>query len=216
MLRTALFFAAFAGLGLASTSEAATVTYTYIGNNFTNFTDNPSMPGAYDSSMRISGFVTLNAPLAANLVASTADADDVIPSAVDFSFSDGRQTFDATDFGTIGAAAISFSTDAFGSITGWIVQFDRRATASVIGDIAGGFGSGSASFDAGILGICASQPTCVNFPSDGFSVATPGSWSVSNSDPAPVPLPAGLPLLLTAITGVGVLARRRTSLGQNS
>lgn len=207
-----LFFLTLAAVGLASMSEAATVTYTYTGNNFTNFTpDTPLVPGSYDSSMRISGFVTLNAPLAPNLVASTSDADNVIASAVDFSFNDGRQTFDTADFGLVGAAVISFSTDALGTITGWKVQFDRRASATNLGDIAGGFGSDSSSFDAGTLGICASQPTCTNFPSEGFFVSTPGFWTVSKDGLTPVPLPAGLPLILTAMAGFGVVAKRKRS-----
>lgn len=91
---------------------AANVIYTYTGNNFTNIIDNPSVPGSFDTSMRVSGTFELSSALPPNRSLS----DFVIP--LSFSFGNGRSIITNTSPG-LSRQEFRIATDATGNITQW-------------------------------------------------------------------------------------------------
>ena len=161
---------------LAATVHAATITYTYNGNSFTDVT------GPYTTSDMVTGFVTFDNPLAANLPL-TAET----PTA--FSFSDGVQTITSanatsTDF--------IFATGRHGEIVEWLVEVETSGGASLIES--GDEGPGT-SEDIGLMDVGR------GFNSGNSGVWTGGGVSVPDSG-------AAILLLLASLTTLGVTGRR--------
>jgi len=114
---------------LATGATAASVIYTYTGNNFT------SVASPYTTGNSISGYFTVSAPLA-----SSTEVDGL---AVDsYWFTDGVQTLTSSDAGE--TALFDILTDASGNIKDWLVQFDRgnqeliTTTSTVVQPLDGG------------------------------------------------------------------------------
>ena len=80
------------GLGLSSTAEA--VTYSYVGNFFDTFVDDPSAVGTYDSSMRVTATFDIANAFAPNLVDF-----DFLSLVLNYEFNDGRRTL--TDLNSV-------------------------------------------------------------------------------------------------------------------
>lgn len=100
---------------LAQIAMAQETTYRYEGSNYTTTTFAPNCPSGltckqYSTSMKISGTVTLNAPLEPNL--SSVSVGDRI---VRFNFTDGINTYRSGDAGS-GIFDFTVSTDALGQI----------------------------------------------------------------------------------------------------
>ena len=68
-----------------SCSAAASITYSYIGLPYNYFRDSPLIPGAFDSSMKVTGSIELADPVGPN---ASPDWNDVLR----FSISNGRYT----------------------------------------------------------------------------------------------------------------------------
>ena len=110
-------FAITALLVLSAAQSSASVIYTYTGPNFT-FADvsaNSTIPpqDVYTTADRVSGFIELPAPLAANL-------GDAILTPISFGFSDGVNTI--TNLNVSRAPLLlQFLTDADGNLIEWVV-----------------------------------------------------------------------------------------------
>ena len=107
---------AFIAASLCSPLGFANVTYTYTGSNFTNVVDDPSVPGSYDASMRISGTFELGNPLPPN---RSLNDDNVAP--LSFSFGDGRSVITNAS-PALNVQVFRIATDAAGNITQWNIS----------------------------------------------------------------------------------------------
>lgn len=137
------FLSAAISCSLVSTAQAATTnTYTYVGDNYTD-----AGGGSYTTSMSVSGSFTFSSPLASNL--SNFDA---LPSIVSFTFADGVQVYSETD--SFSFTEFLVSTNAFGGITEWAVEYSK-----VPGGPATGTGIGTCNTNPGIVsaGNCATE-----------------------------------------------------------
>src|SRR5690349_12924430 len=115
-----LLFAAACVLPIAS---AANVIYTYTGNPYTVIVDETPPAGHYDTTMRVSGmFETASA-----LLPNTKNF-----SPLNFSFSDGRNTF--TDSNSNFTNIFLVSTDAAGQIFDWHIVLAIAGLFNSIGD----------------------------------------------------------------------------------
>jgi len=126
---------------LVSTARAA-ATYTYVGDNYTN-----AGGGSYTISMSVSGDFTFASPLASNLSNFNA-----LPSIVSFTLTDGVQVYSET--GSFAFTEFRVSTNAFGGITAWAVEFSK-----VPGGLPAGTGIVTCNTNPGIIsaGICATD-----------------------------------------------------------
>ena len=168
--------------GMVTAAQAATVTLQYTGDPYTNIS------GDYTTDMYISGWVELpfapfvdDGTIYTKQPGATTSPYDV----VDFSFTDGIDTYTRL---TTGQYGFKFLTDATGAIVGWRIDLDNTLRSC---------------FNPPPIG--SSNSFCPGDYTAGatvFNVTNPGEWTV-------VPLPAALPLFATAIAGMGLLGWRR-------
>lgn len=215
----------------AGATQAATYRYTFEGTPFDAFDYfsstntqadilDHSLRGAFDASMKVSGYVELSAALGANLNSELIEFSSNFLSA---SFSDGQHSY------TDPNVSLLASTDSQGQITDWSLtmwggpgpDFRNASASSVDGT--------SASYDYEYLYDC-SNPSCGHFGRSAGSVTSGietasaasdqiGAWSLSvtpavvtQSTPiATAPLPASLALLLVGLGALPVLRRKRHS-----
>jgi len=115
-----------AALLLASaTVLAAPTVYTYTGAPFTSSGgDAANVPGAYTTSMRIRGSITLSEAMAPggslSFLVGTGD-----PRVVRFSFNDGRTEF-THENGLHAGSQFDLTANASGDISAWYVALTRR------------------------------------------------------------------------------------------
>jgi hypothetical protein len=172
-----------------------TVTYVYVGNDFTNVVD------SYTTSDSVSGYITLGSALAPNLIDSA-----VAP--LDFSFTDGIKTINASNGYLVGQPGVfppHVSTDAEGDITGWYFQFRNN-------NFNNPFAEQIFTYTADpSLGITASIDEGSYNPDpyveQGYN-SEPGIWS-SVSD---TPEPSSALLASTALLALAFVARERNSM----
>lgn len=194
------------GLLLPGLSAACfDVTYTYRGNNFTDFKNTSAESQLFSTSDYLSLSFTVSDYLDTGGV-----FQDVDPGAVTF----WQMTAGTVTFGSIYGDVI----DSFGvAVTrssvpsSWGISGIRSAdSASSYYTFGGALSTGDPSDQIVIV-----YPYPEEGSSDVYAVnsanvfSSPGVWSVS-SDSAPVPIPAALPLLGSGIVTLGLL-RRRTS-----
>jgi MYXO-CTERM domain-containing protein len=188
-------------------THATVYEYSYTGMNYTSLSDNGSVPGAYTTSMDVSGYFTLSTPLAAN------SSGNIAGSILDWSFSDGRNTL--TKAGqTSYPDAFYISTNAAGAIYAWIVNLQAVANnqfnASTTDPNMFSDGSSTGGFDdAYTTGTCLSfnsSSGCANYNADIASVGQAGIWAVTT---VAVAEPASLPIMAAGMGGLALLARRR-------
>ena len=185
--------------------HAATVYY-YTGNYFNTFWDMSPPAGSYTSIDYVSGSITLQNPLPANM-----NWSDVAPIALGFSFTDGRNNT-ITNLNAFGAT-LDLKTGASGQIIDWYINV-QTAPALLVGqqhveinartDATGDY----AIFSQAIVGDCPQgfQPPCqVNWDQGGIP-NSPGIWS---GPIAETPLPAALPLFVTGLGAFGLASWRR-------
>jgi hypothetical protein len=194
---------ALCALVLASSARADFV-YSYVGNSYTspNITDTTLVPGAYDTSMKITGSLTLMFELDANL-----NNSPTFLSGTGFSFSDGRQTIDQSNaFPFTGFSTMSFSTNSLGQITGWSLGLNAGVLA--------GLSTRSAFGDSAFL--CTGS--IFNQSCDTAQSLVPGTWYLNGNvisaptEVAAVPGPiagAGLPGLMAGLGAMLAWYRKR-------
>lgn len=210
---------ALAALALAMTlaqagPAQANVTYSYLGNPFSDVIDASFPTGTFDTSMRVSGSFELANPLAPNLAFTDIGADILI-----FTFSNGRSTLSSGDADLSNFFFVQ--TDAAGQIVVWdlILQQsppltdanDPQVAIVTQNDPAGLLFGSPAVQDRGDFIRC--EPSnvprglCINLL-DSASTTAPGGWtlSVPGTPVVPVASPSsaallGLGLMVLAFTG---------------
>ncbi len=140
----------------------ASATYTYKGNPFT------AVEPPYATSNFISGSITLNSPLAANLSVQTISPDSVLT----YSFSDGINTWDPTN-SAIRTGELGFSTDSNGVITSWGIGLAGNA-----GSVSNGYlFTVSLPADGDVVDeVVLGSTTVAEY---GYNQSVPGAWSTS-------------------------------------
>jgi len=203
----ALAVAAFAVA--APLSASAEVRYTYTGNAFDTIIDEPQPSGSYDSSMRVTGFFTLNAPLAPNLSNFPIEIADAMPT----SLNDGRNTFSVPDgpppFADV--ADLFVSTNSQGEITEW--DFDQyQFVPGIEGALAWRIRTqslGGVQEDFGALAECLlpGAELCGFHTDDIGSISnSPGTWTVTSSTPVPASSRGGQLGLVVFLIATGFMA----------
>lgn len=181
-------------------AQAATV-YQYTGNTFTSVNENEPPAGTYDTSMRVS--ISLELEAALGEMAAT-DISGVITA---YTFFDGRN--ELTQHNSILESAI-FTVNSSGTVTNWTATArspfpDPKADGDIELLI-----TSTLSFDIGAITVCVTVSeagSCSVTSNDQGSIFfTPGSWS---AEVTPVPLPASAWLLATALGMAAGLRRRR-------
>lgn len=197
----------FAVLSVPTVTNAASVVYSYTGNNFNSFAGS-----AFNNTMFVSGYIEVNDFLAPNLVNQS-----VTP--LTYSFTDGVNAITKSDIvAGNGADTLQFYTDASGNITMWDISIYLSPTApSQIGDTQHQIRTrfevtffADETIDFGLLGTCEvlkSGNTCAVFNnSTGEVLNNRGSWSVQV-----VPIPPALYLFGSGLLGlIGVAKRKRS------
>lgn len=166
-----------------SRAEAAQFGYAYTGNDFT------TVSAPYTTSDFVSGRFTVE--LSSNLNLPITDISDHIQV---FSFTDGQQTF--TEKTPLTNAIFFIATDGSGDITDWNIGLDVIPVKQINTKSEFGSAIDLASLD--------------NFKR-GDVEDNPGSWT--QVPPAPIPLPAALPLAVSGLAALFFVGRRRRSRG---
>lgn len=179
-MRTRLF-ALLAAVLLPFPCLADTVTYTYTGNTFTQFS------GGYSFSDFVHGEFTLPTLLATNATTYFSPAS--------FSFSDGEQSIADSNLNLF-SETFALTTDSSGNVSNWDI-FLGLATGGVI-TTQSGFGSGQFDEGSGFNGHSAAFGSSFDA----------GTWMVTTSTSI-TPEPASLGLVLTGLAGAAALLRKR-------
>ena len=190
MLKLNRIAALAAALAMAPVASAnAAVTYSYVGADFTNITHDASALSHFTTSDNITGAITFNTPLAANLNFSQ-QAGNV----ANFSFNAGTfglsTSFIASYLTTCGCSFITdnvfIDTDSLGNIKGWLISFAL-----------GGYGS---FFIEG--GTEGSRDQAGSYPNELGLVNASGVFTA-------VPEPSAWMMLVAGFGAIGFAARRR-------
>lgn len=217
MFRPSLIFFALLSIIQTSIASAATYKYSYTGNEFFGITDSANVAGSYSDAMKVTGYIVLDSALPANMNSGGPYNNNLFPlfpgqnGVLDYSFSDGRQTIDASTAKVPGPYTFAFKTDGSGEIIGWVIALFSASTWDGVDNIIGS-----------------------NFDSDGYAVTTdggrfaacgfgcgadtarvddnPGSWHLTVD--GTVPVPATLPMMSAAIFAF-VSLRLRKKLNAN-
>jgi len=169
---------------LGATSAKASVTYDYIGNDFTN------VRGNYTVTDKITGSITFATPLPANLSFPTTEYP------TSFIFMDGVEAITNSSALT---SLFVLGTDKAGHIKQWNIELDTKT--SVIDTINFKHPYPSTVFDIVQDGITTSSTSVGQIFED------PGRWKVETA----VPETSTWAMLILGFAGVGFMAYRRRS-----
>lgn len=173
-------------VGTVFIQSAHAASYEYNGANFLYSIDR------YDTSLNLSGSIELADPLAANLSGA-----DILADLTDWTFTDGVDVY--TPANATMDAFFNIDTNATGDIVDWDFSFSDANAPTTI-EVYSADPNGDAVFFADLI---------TGRQSLGITL-TPGGWTtVSGLTPAPIPLPATLPLMAFAAAGLMVSARRK-------
>jgi len=200
IFRTFALIALLGGVVLFSTnSTQASTIYNYVGTNYVDVFDATPPSGAYTTSMRVTGSVTLTNALVPN-------SGFVVPNDIEtFAFSDGRILYTPQNSSV---AIFDFSTDPSGTITRWDILLRIGSDPNgphVAGDqvetLFSRFGiqvddSDRPRFSEWI------DPIHTGLDAADTAAGHPGTWTAT-------PVPAALPLFATGLGALGLLGWRR-------
>lgn len=178
---------------LAAPLSSAQVTYTYTGNNFTNFQYGEPPAGAYDTSMSVSGSFQVASAFTPFV------GYNITP--LSYSFSDGRNVFSSAS--PAGYAYFEIVTNASGQIDWWNIQLRDEPSMGNIRQIMTGSPAISTGQDSGVIQV--NSDGSVSFDTAWIN-SQPGSWSAAVT---PVPEPDTYAMLLAGLGLLGFAARRR-------
>ena len=183
---------------------AASVEYSYTGNNYSDFYPWGSYgENIYDSTMRLEvTFTTDNL-----LISYSGDARSLITS---FMVHDGVNSLTESDFIIDDYHGFSINTDSSGNILEWRFLGETILPVENLGDTRVQFYSdhieGIKSDDWVSTVECVTKPfgECVKESYNAYSIENPGSWSVSQ-----VPIPQSIWLLVSGVLGLIGISRRK-------
>lgn len=193
---------------LAVDAAKAEVIYSYTGNYFTHFsaydgdgpaTDSAIIPGSYDSSMRITGWLSVANPLDVDM------SQDVTP--LNFSFSDGRNVIGKADnpFG----AYFNITTDLAGNITSWLISLTSKSVVGLSLDEQSYWINSTSdpiwTTEVGEVVKRMSDAGNCCFAWEQGGVQLPGSWSAVSA----IPEPSTWAMMILGFFGVGYMTYRR-------
>jgi len=186
-------------LGSAS-ANAGVWKLSYFGNPFRFTVDNNPPAGNYDTTMSITGSLTLTDPF------FNIPSTDITPYLLGYSFTDGRQTLDSTN-SKIGGFGLFLTTDGAGLPTAWNIQLLVDPTFVQVGDILREINTTN-SFDIARISRCDAVDAfgrCTATSDDNASnFSNPGRWTITH-----IPEPSTLPLILVGLAILCLSARRR-------
>jgi hypothetical protein len=193
---TAAFALAFA-LAPVDRARANTVTFNYVGANFTNAHD------PFTLTEHLTGTISFATPLAANLTLNPGTTNsNVTP--VAFSFTAGPETLSSVAFNP-NFTSFQFSTDAAGNITAWDIVIGLGGGGQINIDNFSGIGNAG---DQAAVG--ANFHGDANFdPQEAFALnRVAGQFEIA----AAVPEPSTWAMMILGFAGVGAMTyRRRTT-----
>jgi hypothetical protein len=188
---------------LPATSLAVPTVYTYTGTPYTRFLESDSgMPGAYDTTMSVTGFIALSDSLTPNT--TTDFGVPGAPSILSYSFFDGRVTH--TNHNATVSPLLIFTTDSSGAISDWQVHLERAdallpngATFAELNTVGGPTCAFTISCDNAFIAIGG-----IGGDAALSADLTTGTWTVTA-----VPEPSAYALFLAGLGLVGLAAKRR-------
>lgn len=192
------------------TANASTITLAYTGNSFGDFHFFGILPpDVYTTSDHVSGFIELDSPLGANLVATF-----VTP--VSFSFSDGVNTITNANATSISIPpSFEFWTNTSGQIVNWAVNLSEALPGSLRRIVQTLNLPGTLGVDSGQSVFCGPVVNCIDASGD-LSIdplyaqsarvdGLPGVWTTVATA---VPEPATLGLLTLGLAALGFSTRK--------
>lgn len=208
-------------------ADAATYTYTYTGNFFTEISNSGTAP-VYNTSNHLTGSFTLDAPLGSDLSGPVGylGLQSITPAS--FSFTDGNETItDASPNLRTDTSHFYVRTDSDGNIQDWGITL---VMGNVTGDLTLGqqltTETGTYAQDFGIYELHdITDPSHDIGYSSGTVRNSPGTWNLSstsgtgsgNGSGAVTPEPGTLLLTATgSMTGLWLRMRRFTWMEKNS
>ena len=201
-------------LALCGTANAASVTYDYVGNDFNKFSVfNPATQNFNETT-------TLPSHIGPRITGSATFADGIENPVTSFMLTDGKNTLDSPTGrkGTFFMTFINDNVDIWNvgliSTVGAQSEFDGSLESNVLITI---LFTGNAVIPNLIFSTTSDivqhdqRTNGRNVFSDQGSIQSPGTWTLREDQISPVPVPAALPLMASALGLFGFIKRRNQS-----
>jgi hypothetical protein len=192
-----------AGLVLSGLSTAfADISYTYTGNNFTQFKNTSREPQLFSPADNVSFSFTV-----AEYLETGGVLQDIDPGSLSFwQVSAGSVTFGSAHGDVIDSLALAATQSSIPS-SWWFSGISGADFATNFTSSGGPLSPGDPGDQVVVAYPYFEDGSDEAYALNGANVFTSGTWTVS-SDSAPVPVPAALPLLSSGLVALGLLRRR--------